>query len=180
MLDLEKLKAAGQKAEEDNLILRAFLKGRDSDEVDRLVHKLHRELFAEADCISCSNCCRVIVPVLSSKDIVRISRALGMTENEFKNAYLKKVENRWMYKTKTCPFLTARGCSVYDYRPDTCRQYPYTDQKEIIYRLVNLVANCEVCPVVFEIFERLKKIYRREFVRYKKQMIPYWKELFGD
>ena len=36
---------------------------------NKLVHEMQRELFGKADCIACSNCCKVIVPVLSNDDV---------------------------------------------------------------------------------------------------------------
>lgn len=52
-----KLKKAFKIVEEENWMLRAFLKGQDSDEVDRVVNNLHMELFDGFDCVACSNCC---------------------------------------------------------------------------------------------------------------------------
>jgi uncharacterized protein len=48
-------------------------------------------------------------------------------------------------------------CVVYESRPKACREYPHTDRKRF-YQIMELShKNCETCPVVYEIFEELKK-----------------------
>ena len=175
MLEPKQLEKAFKKVEDENWMFRSFLKGEDSDHLDSRVHDLHRELFKHMDCISCANCCKRIVPAFTRKDINRIAKHLNMTGADFKVKYIKEKQGVLVIKTKPCPFLTGQGCSIYAVRPECCRGFPYTDKKEMVFRLINLVENCRVCPVVFEIFERLKGIYRTEFEEYKKEMAFYWK-----
>jgi Fe-S-cluster containining protein len=170
----DELKRAFPAIEEENMIFRTFLKGLEPDELDGLVHEMHRELFDKTDCRACSNCCKVIVPALDSDDVERISRLLSISEQDFRKKYLVYNDDGWVFNSKPCPFLTERGCSIYDYRPEICREYPFTDKDELICRLFNLMVNCEVCPVVFEIVERLKAHYHKKFQRYKRAMRQYW------
>ena len=167
MLAPEKLKKAFQKVEDENWMLRAFLKGQDEDELDELVHSMHQELFQSYNCISCSNCCKEIVPIIEDNEIQAISLKLGISFDEFSTMYLVETEEGLSINKKPCPFLTNEGCSIYECRPNVCKEYPYTDKEEICTRLINLVGNSEVCPVVFEIFEKLKKHYGNEFEEYK-------------
>lgn len=176
MLSPEKLKKAYKKVEEENWMMRTFLKGQDPDEVDRIVNKLHEEIFDGFDCVACSNCCKEVAPILETHEIKAVSAKVGVTAAELKNKYLVKTEDGYMIKQKTCPFLTGNGCSIYDCRPENCRKYPYTQKDEIVSRLANLVANCAVCPIVYEIFERLKEYYQGEFRTFKDGG---W-ELYGD
>jgi Fe-S-cluster containining protein len=133
------------------------------------VQKLHKELFCSFDCVACSNCCKVIVPEISEKEIEAISKRLGIDKEEFKSKYLaKNEEGNYEICKKPCPFLNENGCSIYEFRPKNCREYPYTDKKHFTGRLINLIAQCEVCPIVFEIFERLKEHYEDEFEEFKE------------
>lgn len=168
MLAPEKLKKAFAKVEEENWMLRSFLKGQEPDEVDRIVNGLHKELFDGFDCVACSNCCKAIVPLIEENEINDISSRLALTTAEFKSKYLVRTGEGFMINKKPCPFLTGSGCSIYECRPENCREYPFTHKDEIWSRLINLVENCAVCPVVFKIFERLKKYYRVELENYKK------------
>ncbi len=174
MLPPDKLQKAFKRVEEENWMLRAFLKGQDPDEVDSIVHNLHKELFEGYDCIACSNCCKAIAPIIKGKEIKVISAQFRLTAAEFKKNYLIKTDEGFIINKKPCPFLTESGCSVYEHRPANCREYPFTDKEEILTRLINLVENCAVCPVVFELFERLKKHYRDEFESYKVEYEEIW------
>lgn len=39
----------------------------------------------------------------------------------------------------------------------SCKKYPYTDQLERLCSLLGMLDVISICPVAFEIFERLKK-----------------------
>ncbi|KJR44916.1 hypothetical protein UF75_4709 [Desulfosporosinus sp. I2] len=45
-------------------------------------------------------------------------------------------------------------------KPESCKTYPHTNQPERLGNLYSMLNVVEVCPVAFEIFERLKEIYR--------------------
>ena len=175
MIRYEDLKEASKKVEKENWIFRSFLKEQDSEKLDGIVHKLHDELFKHMDCVSCCNCCRKVSPALNQEDIDRISKHLKISEEEFKSRYLEVDEGGdLLIKQKPCSFLCKEGCSIYDIRPDDCKRFPYTDKPEFWTRLINMVELCSVCPVVFEIFERLKDIYGEEFEKYKSQYPDNW------
>jgi Fe-S-cluster containining protein len=86
--------------------------------------------------ISCfTACCSNINIVLPPYDLLRLRKRLGMTTEEFINQYceieilaktLLPVITLRMTKDekKSCPFVTAEGCTVYEDRPNTCRYYP--------------------------------------------------------
>ncbi len=156
------------------MILRSFLKGRDEKEVDDLFNTLHNELFEEIDCLQCVNCCKEMNIPLEGKDVNEISMKLGLSMKEFKAKYLEKTDQGLKIKGKPCPFLKDYGCSIYVCRPKNCREYPYTHKKKINYRLLNLVINCDTCPVVFEIFEKGKAHYSDEFEAYKEEFHLMW------
>jgi len=133
MLKPGKLKNAFKKVEEENWMFRAFLKEREPDELDRLVNSMHHELFKDIDCVACSNCCKTIIPVLTENDISRISGVLGVTVFAFKDKYLKKKNEGRMVESVPCPFLTDKGCSIYEHRPETCQEYPSIHIKAGLY-----------------------------------------------
>ena len=45
MLSPDKLEKALSKVEKENWMLRAFLKGQEPEELDRIVNNMHKELF---------------------------------------------------------------------------------------------------------------------------------------
>lgn len=83
-----------------------------------------------------TQCCRKLDLFLYPYDIIRLKKRLGISSEEFLNQYagvvqganpcfpsviLRMAEN----SEHTCPFLDgARGCTVYEDRPSSCRMYP--------------------------------------------------------
>jgi hypothetical protein len=45
-------------------------------------------------------------------------------------------------------------------KPKTCKEFPHTNKPERLWSLLGVLSFAEICPVVFEILERLKQIYR--------------------
>jgi Fe-S-cluster containining protein len=60
---------------------------------------------------------------------------------------------------KPCPFLEGNLCSNYDHRPGDCRSFPHLHKHDFIFRLWNVADNCAVCPIVFNVYERLKIVF---------------------
>jgi len=111
MLEPEKLEKKAKVLEEENWMFRAFLKEHESRELDQLVNKLHAELFAQIDCVKCSNCCKKMNPILDAKDIRRIAKHLNLTFDNFVEKYLEKDEEGWSMRVKPCPFLRIKYSS---------------------------------------------------------------------
>lgn len=83
-------------------------------------------------------------------------------DEQFVDIFLEKEECGLGYHTKhmPCDFLQEDGsCKLGDCKPDSCKKYPYTDQPERLWSLLGMLDTITICPVAFEIFERLKKEY---------------------
>ena len=166
MIKPNEVKAKAQKLEEQNYKFRTFLKNRaDDDELDKQFLELHKELFAGYDCCKCANCCKTYSITLDNDEVKRIAAFLDLTENDFITAYLAKAdpddEKPYKIKEKTCFFLCDDGrCRIQDCKPDFCAEFPYTDHTERLSSMYSIIEHAEVCPVVFEILERLKVMYR--------------------
>lgn len=127
--------------------------------LDDLVHQEHERVFAEFDCLSCANCCKSLGPYLTNRDITRLAARLNMKPGQFTQKFLRIDEdNDYIFKNMPCPFLLADNkCSVYEQRPDACREYPHTDRKNF-YRILPLTEkNAAVCPAVVQILEAVDK-----------------------
>ena len=84
--------------------------------------------------VSCfTACCGNINIVLTPYDILRIRRALKLPASEFllrftTPVYLEKTDmpgvKIHLDPEGRCPFVTPEGCTIYPYRPTTCRYYP--------------------------------------------------------
>jgi len=156
---LQSLKLAVRKTDENRKFLQG-LKKKNPREVDNAFHDLHDEVFKEIDCLACANCCKTTSPIFYQTDIERLAKSLKMKPGDFIEKYLRIDEDKdYVVKTSPCPFLGADNyCSVYDDRPKACREYPHTDRKKMVQIMDLTHKNTLVCPAVFEIVERLKKL----------------------
>lgn len=163
MLSPERVRFEAKKRENENLRFRTFLKcNADEEELDMQFKKLHEELFADYDCSKCRNCCKMYHGCIPIEDIEQDAEYLGIQKEEFLNRFLKWNEEELYYETihKPCDFLMRDGnCRLGSYKPENCQKYPYTDQPERLWSLYSVLEAAEICPVVFEILERLKREY---------------------
>lgn len=160
--DLEKIKLIGEKKEDENWKFRSYLKGLDIEEqdLDKIVHKINDDVTSQIDCTKCANCCKVFDPTLDEDDVVKFSSSLNMNIDEFKTAYLiesKEEMDCYNFNTVPCPFLKDNKCTNYENRPKVCVSYPHLHKKEFWTRLMGVVQNYSVCPIVFNVCEQLKK-----------------------
>jgi Fe-S-cluster containining protein len=158
--DPGKINKLAVKKESENWAFRSFLKRSDlpSEEIDSIVHRLYRKIASKIDCKTCANCCKEVQPTLDSEDIEKFSKELGISIALFKNRYLIKdnESKEYMFNLKPCPFLKARLCSCYTYRPKDCKSYPHLHKTDFTSRLINTIGNCSICPIVFNVYECLK------------------------
>ncbi len=152
---------------DENIKFRAFLKNRaDPDEFDQHFRDLHNEIFVrnEYDCCKCANCCKLYDIRVEQGDIFRIAEYLEQSESEFVRNHLKQdIEEAGVFviKDKPCCFLNTDGkCRIYAVRPLVCRDFPHTKKPDRLFSLTSIMDFAEDCPVLFEIIERLKLIYR--------------------
>ena len=159
-MDINSFRQQSLKKSVENKKFLAGLKKKDSRKVDDAFHSAHDDVFNEVDCLSCANCCKTTSPIFYENDIDRLARGLRMKPGEFIEKYLRIDEDRdYVLKSAPCPFLMDDNmCSVYDDRPKACREYPHTDRKKMVQIMELTHKNTLVCPAVFEMVERLKRI----------------------
>lgn len=155
----QSLSLAQSKAEENKKFLQSLRK-KDVRRVDKAFHQTHEKVFDELDCLTCGNCCKTTSPIFYQNDIERVGKALRMKPGDFVERYLRVDEDHdYVLKLSPCPFLgTDNRCSVYEHRPKACREYPHTNRKKMVQIMDLTHRNTLVCPAVFEIVERLKKL----------------------
>ncbi|MFP4105768.1 MAG: YkgJ family cysteine cluster protein [Phycisphaerae bacterium] len=89
------------------------------------------------ECTGCGNCCagpEEGYVWVKDADIAAIARVLGISNQEMRDQYVRKVGRRYSLVEKPnrdCIFLQAdpdtgtRGCKVYGARPTQCRTWPF-------------------------------------------------------
>ena len=165
MLSPKNISYYAKKNERKNHRFRTWLKlHADPDELDEKFHRLHHELFSRYDCSKCRNCCKEYYGSIPAGDVERDAAMLDLSVNEFRKMFLQQtmdpMEQSYNTKSIPCDFLQPDGsCILGDNKPDNCKKYPYTDQPDRIGSLLSFLDTVSVCPVAFEILERLKKEY---------------------
>jgi len=96
------------------------------------------------DCTKCVGyCCSIYDRVdVEKKDIRRLAKHFGVSEKNAKDTFTTVVDGFRSLKRmddlifeRTCIFLdqTTRLCSIYDARPDTCREWPVHSGDRCVY-----------------------------------------------
>ncbi len=144
--------------EAENWRFRAFLKNNlESAQLDAIVHRHLEDVASQIDCCACGNCCRQILPTLADADVDRLAAGVNSNPSAVAADYLtRNDEGELTFNRCPCPFLVGNRCRVYEHRPEACRSYPHLQKEGFVFRLAQTVCNCSVCPIVFNVFERLK------------------------
>ncbi|HZI01242.1 MAG TPA: YkgJ family cysteine cluster protein, partial [Flavisolibacter sp.] len=85
------------------------------EQLDSYIEEIDKVVWAETNCLACSNCCRNMTPTFTSKDIRRIAAHFRMSAAVFKEKWLyKNKEGEWMNRNQPCQFLdlTTNMCSI--------------------------------------------------------------------
>ncbi len=159
--DLKYIEKATKEKDDENWAFRAYLKQLDmgSKELDALVHQITADVSSQIDCTKCANCCKQIRPILDNDDISKFAAGLEMPVPEFTEKYLRLREDdaaKQVFKQLPCPFLKDDLCSNYEGRPKNCRSYPHLHKEGFRSRLMGVIGNYAICPIVFNVYEQLK------------------------
>lgn len=159
--EYEKLLQMARGNKKENSIFFKKLKKYKPKDLDIITNDFHEKAFQNIDCLKCGNCCATTGPLLKNRDINMLSRELKIRPSEFTDAFLKIDEDGdWVFKKLPCPFLgNDNYCSVYSSRPTACRDYPHTQQRNIIEKIPVTFINTTICPAVAVVVEKLKKHY---------------------
>lgn len=154
-----KLPQLAEQKQKENRKFFDKLKKQKPARLDAIMKDLHEDEFSRINCLDCGNCCRTTGPLITKKDIERISKHLKLKPDEFIQQNLRLDEdNDYVFKSMPCPFLGSDNyCFIYDFRPKACREFPHTNRKRF-YQILNLtLKNIPVCPAVYHIVEQLKQ-----------------------
>jgi uncharacterized protein len=161
-LDIEKINRISKQKENENYKFRDFLKEQDSDRVDKIVHRLYKEIAEQIDCTNCGNCCKNLSPCVTDNEIDILSKTDNILHEAFVTRFIEQDEiNHVKYlKDTPCKYLVDKRCVIYADRPLDCKSYPHIHKKYFISRTLDVINNFGICPIVFNVFERLKIEFR--------------------
>ncbi len=126
---------------------------------DLLAHPVVDEVTKGIDCTQCGNCCRFQEPGVTEEEMVKLSAEKRMSLVDFKKNHVAwDKENVSFLCTKPCTFLDGNICSVYSVRPGSCADFPGLHRPGLKWRMKQVEENYSICPIVFNVVEKLKGI----------------------
>ncbi len=156
--DLVQIKRLGEKKLAENERFRRFMKTHDVNE--RRFRRMGEEIEDQIDCRACANCCKVAETNLSERDIEKLARAMGLSRAQFLAEYTAEGEEGVILRRTGhgCVFLDGNDCTIYEDRPDTCRNFPHLVRGagSIASRMWQFIDRATYCPIVYNALEAYK------------------------
>lgn len=151
--------------ENEDFSFRAYLKGTlemSNKRLDSVVQETTDEVWKQIDCLACGHCCKSLQIVVDDKDIQRLAQRFQMTPQKFAKQYVDRDQDGTQYfKSTPCVFLADDNrCTVYEDRPQACRDFPYLHAENFRSRTFMMIDNTAVCPIVFNVWQQLKERLR--------------------
>jgi Fe-S-cluster containining protein len=152
------LENAKEHEEELKVFLKRVIKKKPRN-LDDKFQDAHEKAFEKIDCMDCGNCCKTTSPIFRDIDVKRIAKKFKCSTKEFENNYLQRDEDDdLVLKTAPCTFLDEdNSCSIYDMRPQACREYPHTNRKKVVQVMELTEKNMLICPAVSRILFDVRK-----------------------
>ena len=104
--------------------------------------------------VSCfTQCCQDVTIILTPYDVLRMKNSLGITSGEFIDKYtiivpkkeriIPMVVLKMSEETKKCPFVSDKGCGIYENRPWPCRMFPLNLNDDGTYGIIPDNSRCK-------------------------------------
>ncbi len=119
------------------------------------------EVSAQIDCTACGRCCRQMGPPLDEADLIRLETGLNLDRATMQSRLLRPMwpgaaadDQVWLLPDP-CPLHDGRLCTVYEHRPQVCRDFPQAVGANPVERLQVWVEYARICPITFNTIERI-------------------------
>lgn len=161
--DLVQIQRLGELKLKENERLRRHMKVHDFPE--KRFRRVAEEIEDKTDCRACANCCKVAETNVSERDVERLARAFAIKPRQFVEQYTtmsaqEEGETILRRNAGGCIFLDGNDCTVYESRPDTCRNFPHLMRGagSLQSRMWQMADRATYCPIVYNTLEEFKDI----------------------
>ncbi len=160
--DLAQIRQLADERRGEFELLRAMLERNqklDDAKFDAYVDQVAAPIIAAIDCTQCGNCCRSLDVYLVESDAQRLADGLMIPLETIETRYVDHeaaaaVEEWGMFRQRPCAFLKGKLCSVYEYRPDSCRIYPVFTP-DFRWSLEDTMEGASLCPIIYNVLGSL-------------------------
>jgi hypothetical protein len=153
MLSPLQLPALARARHDDFEVMRYQLIANDDitdDQLDAIVAKIAEPIIARTDCTQCGNCCRSLDVYLTPDDAQRLAAHIHIPLSAILDHPRAQAVEEWgMFKDRPCRFLVGNLCTVYDHRPQTCRDYPVFTP-DFRWMLADIIGGAAICPIIYQ------------------------------
>lgn len=162
--DLDTIKARAAQRQDEFEVMRYMLEFREDipdTQIDAIVDAIATPIIDAIDCTQCGNCCRSLDVYLTPQDAQRLADGIHISLDELDSQYLEhdianKVGEWGRFQATPCAFLHGSRCSVYPYRPDTCRDYPFFTP-DFRWMLTDIIDGAGICPIIYNVLDAMVK-----------------------
>jgi uncharacterized protein len=156
-INLTAIATLAEEREDENYEFRSFLKMREEDKVDAVVHQLNDEITPMIDCTKCGNCCKSLMISITPPERSFFASHFNLPQLEANEKYLtQSAGGDTIMNTMPCIFLADDKCTVYEQRFTDCREFPHLHKPGFTSHLFGMIMYYGKCPIVFNVMEALK------------------------
>jgi uncharacterized protein len=158
-MDLERIKQLANQRRAENLQFKSWLRQFSAKEIDKYVADLNGAVSSAIDCTQCANCCKLLEPPVNHEEIDKLAAFKETSTYDFVDSYIGIEPSTGVkfLRCQPCIFLNGNVCGVYEQRPISCADYPHLTAPNFKYRWKSVMENYSLCPIVFNVVERLKQ-----------------------
>lgn len=162
LTDLVELRNMATAKELENAAFRRHLKAHQYPEEPFRI--LATEVEAKIDCQVCANCCRHTRVSVTPAEMDALARHLEISRLDLMRRHTaadpRDSSITLLRQTRDeCTFLKSNRCTVYEARPQACRDFPYLTNGEgsVSNRLASTSDRASYCPIVYNTLELYKE-----------------------
>ncbi len=157
--DLEFIAKEATVKEKENWDFRAYLKNNSPDDIDEIVQRLNEGVSSKIDCTKCANCCKVFKLTVTDDELEKFATLMKESITTVKEKYVEESDSDGhAIGAMPCLFLSCNKCTIYEQRFEECREFPYLHKPFFTSRLMGVISNYEICPIVYNVYEQLKDV----------------------
>lgn len=165
--DLVQIRRLGEKKQKENEGFRKYLKRHNFPELR--FRRIAEDVEEQVDCRACASCCKVAETNITERDAERLAKYLRIAPRRFVAEYTttsayedRKGETETILRRRDsgCIFLDGNDCTVYDARPQTCRDFPHLMRGAGSFesRMWQMPDRATYCPIVYNALEEMKTV----------------------